>query len=214
MNMRMFCTVVFVAGLLTTGVSPANAYPVTFEFSGTINSIGDSHGLLDGSVVLGTPFAGSVTFESTMTDDLPDDPHQGVYTSAGTPSSISMALTVGSYRFAGGGGDVLVQDFSDKDTLRVRTNDFASEGFFIAEMGVRFGDFDGTALASDALPMIPPVLALCEIRSLYLRGEEAGAPSFTLGGTVATLTPEPISIAALAIGGLVLLPHRRRICRR
>jgi len=210
MNMRMLCTVAFVAGVLATGVSPAHAYPVTFRFSGTIDGIGDPDGLLDGTIVVGTPFAGSYTFESTMTDDLPGDAHHGLYTSPAPPMSL-MSVSVGDYDFIGPSHEVLVEN-SDKDSLLMRSYDFASEGFAITNMRVFFLDLEGTAMASDALPLAPPALAPFEVRDFSISGNAGGTPRFSFGGNVTVLTPEPASIALLAIAALVLLRRGSRCC--
>jgi len=209
MGTRKTYPILFVTVLLTGATSRANAYPVTFEFSGTINSIGDPDGLLDGSIVVGSPFAGTFTFESTMTDDLPGDAHRGLYTSPAPPSSI-MSVSVGDYHFIGPSRELHVENW-DKDSLVMRSYDFASEGFAITNMRVFFLDLQGTAMASDALPLAPPALAPFEVRDFSISGNAGGTPRFSFGGNVTVLTPEPVSLTPFALGALVLL---RRGLRR
>lgn len=208
MNTLRTCYVLFLAGLPVAGSSEATAYPITFEFSGTIMGVGDASGLLDGSIVVGGAFWGSYTFESIMTDDLPADPHYGLYTSPVPPSS-TMIVTVGNYAFAGPSNRISVVNWDGpKDSFIMGSHDFQSEGLLITDMVVALQDWEGTVLASDALPTAPPALALMEWHAMSIQGH-AGSVEFSLGGVISVLTPEPSSVALLGVGGLVFLARRR-----
>ena len=177
-------SLLFVAALFAR---QGEAEPITVNFSGTINSVVDVDGLLDGSIVLGTPFAGSFTFESTEPDG-DSDANRGLYEwviGRGNASGFSYNMEVGNYAFESPledpDGSVLILDnCSEHDLFGDSVEDrFAVRTRFVQAAGPEFPPESTSlitlrtftnlsALSADALPLTPPGLDLFEINSLVI----------------------------------------------
>ena len=146
-----------VCGLTFLLAGTASATPITWTFSGTITGVDDLEHRLDGSVVLGTPFRGSYTFESTMADDLPNDPTVGMYTHPAPATSI-MVLDVGSYHIVGKSSGIRVEN-STKDLLGMGSDELVEDpiGLGLGYMGAGCRDISGAVFSSDSLPLVPSI---------------------------------------------------------
>ena len=142
-----------------------------------------------------------------MTHDFPEDPTYGRYTTPAPPSSI-MTTTLGNYTFLGSSDGIIVQN-DLKDFFGMGSYGFGSEGFEIYQMVVQMNDQDGTAFATDALPLIPPDLGDFGQPHFGLSGGLTGSPGFIINGSITSLTPEPTSIGMFALGALALVASRR-----
>ena len=200
-----------VAGILLASAAPATATPITWAFTGTIdgNPYDQLHHL-DGSVVDGTPFSGTYTFESTMTDDLPDDHTVGLYTQPVPPTSV-MVLNVGNYTIIGWSDKIQVENRS-KDWLALTSQTFISDPIGLESITISCEDIHGQVFVSDTLPLVPPPLEAFNGWSyLSVTGVWSGDPllgSLGFGGPLSSLTPEPLSFL-LIVGGVVAFTFRR-----
>ncbi len=76
------------------------ATPITFYYSGVVNSVVDQLSELDGSIAEGTAFSGSYTFESTEPDEKSSDPTRGQYYWGNeNGNDFFFDATIGNYAF-------------------------------------------------------------------------------------------------------------------
>jgi hypothetical protein len=201
-----------VAGLLLALAVPAAATPITWAFAGTISGVGDPNHQLDGSVVAGTPFSGTYTFESTMTDDLPNDLTVGLYTQPCPPTSV-MVLNVGNYTIIGKSDEIRVEN-NAKDRYALSSRNMLSDPIGLDLIGIGMTDLYGQALNSDALLVIPPPPDLFSFGGgLSVYGVPSNDPligRLAFGGTLSSLIfiPEPLSFMLIA-GGAFAFRCRR-----
>jgi hypothetical protein len=106
-----------VLGAVVAGAGPAPGAMMAYIYTGQITWVRDSDVVLDGSIARETPFSGSYTFESNMTDDLPADPTKGLYTTPAPPTSI-MTTALGNYTCTGPSSEISVGDLL-KDELKL-----------------------------------------------------------------------------------------------
>lgn len=186
------------------------AYPITFTFSGTVDT--DPFGVFDSAT-----YVGSFTFDSGMTQVL-NTPDSGGY--AGTGGIFNMTVTFT------GALDASVEGPYVADTLNITVNnDFpgpldqylvtgtssTDPSLFIE---LRLEDFTGTAFSDTLLPLTPPDLTLFDSPRFALFGGtldnpiEAGA---VVTGLVAPslVVPEP-NVVLLFLSALAALGVARR----
>ena len=194
--------------LLAVGMgSPlARADLVTWEFEGVLTSVNDYTGFLGPSVYVGAPFSGQLTFDTSVPDSNPGNPHAGTYPQA----LLSISGDVGAVPFAGGSGPVSY--ISVLDDQAITLHDFIGvDGLVmidgeVIEAYLSLRDFDGVMLTSDALPLDPPDVGLMETRVFGLASEALG---LSVRGTLSSLTPEPGTLAVLGLGVAQLAIGRR-----
>lgn len=141
--------------LLSLG-SLAHATPVTYYFGGTFAY---SSYELAPTIVAGTPFSGSFTYESTTTDSEAD-PSLGVYAPG---PAFQVTINGLSYtRTAGGTGSVIIKDGTGgQDEFLANSGGIGTilgpeiDGFTAIGLVVYLHDGTATALTSDALPALP-----------------------------------------------------------
>lgn len=196
--------------LSLTAASAAAAAPVTFAFSGTIDSVAsfDAAFIDDPS---GAMFTGQFTFDSAAPDGALD-PDTGAYTGA----AILLELTNQSFNYSPVSIGV-ANDFAGLDQYLVGYSDFST-----TNLSLRLEDLDQAVFANDDLPISPPSLAAFESRFFFFQLFD---PDFNLlvdvNGTVESLTctagcggepppvPEPATAWLLAVGLGALLRRRR-----
>lgn len=188
---------------------PVGASAVTFEFAGVIDIVDDPNGHLGGMIQAGDNFSGTYTFDSEAPDLTPADPAGGNY----RPSPSALAISVGGFEVATA-EDTLTRvgigNLDDLDTFVIDATNFDSAGFHISQARLLLMDPTGSALDSDALPLLPPELSLFQTREFRVTGhvDNPDLP-FDLYGTVTALTtPEP-GAAVLLLAGTVLIRRQR-----
>ncbi len=198
---RMLC---FLLGglLLGPGVAVSRAGPITWEFSGEIFLVSDGNDLLGGAVVVGTPFSGSFTFESTTEDSDPRS-FVGFYEDV----LLDLQGQVGDVPFSGPLGETsitIVESLSDSYSL-VTDVDFLGErldfGIFLSGPSALFAD---TSLA-----LLPPDLDSFGSQGSFTIVDGTEVLSLNVRGSVSVLVPEPATVLLLA-GGLALAVVKRR----
>lgn len=215
-----------VACLIGLAVTSAAAASVTVAFEGTVTSIVDEQGLLDGSVQEGSPLSGSFTYPSAGTD-LNSEPGVGAYDFAAPPAAFR--LEVGAYVFetspAAPRLSVLVRDNSPQDLFSIRARSpLLVSGPLDPVLGDQLGQISAMSfslgsplpgpLSSDQLPPLTSLLTDWPNRVLRLEAATDGAPLpvLTIEGQVTTIVPEPSSLL-LMTAGLLLLGRRRWLGR-
>ena len=198
-----------VCGLTFLLTGTASATPIAWAFTGTVTSVSGGNGPLDGSVIAGTPFAGTYTYDSAMVDNLPGNPTEGEFTSPVLPTS-KMVVHVGSYSFVGPSNSILVFD-SLKDSVDFASTSFVSNGFAISGMDIRLYDITGESLSSDSLPVSQFLPGSLPYR-IFLMQYKYGSSYFSIQGQVDSflLVPEPAS-AAMTLIAWGLFAARRRL---
>lgn len=188
---------------LGVGVHPAAGGPITFEFAGEITFVSDVNNFLGGTITAGNPFFGSFTFESTTPDSSPEDPTLGAYVDVFTDISGHF----GGLSFLGPVGATnsisVVNGFIDGYAVSADI-DVLGETL---KLVVNFIDGDGMAFSDDSLPLSPPDLTSFDT-ALFSIFDASELIPLTLQGEIISLTPEPGTLALLAIG--VLLVAKRR----
>lgn len=190
----------------------ALAVPVTFEFAGHVTSItGNGAQLLGNDVVVGDRFQGTYTFESTLTDSSPADPHYGRYDS----TTSVMHVAIGALELWSDAQNVIqIYSFDTYDELGLGSFDFASAGLRVSAMIVHLSDSAGSALSSDQLPAFVPLLHVYTARTLQIEAsflEGDTTVGFTLQGLIDV--PEPL-VSSMLLLGTPFVTNRRHLLRR
>ena len=199
----IFLSALLLAGLVLVLAGPVAASPITWSYLGTIIGTNDPNNQLDGSVVAGSPFSGTYTFESTMTDDLPSDTTTGLYTQP-RPSTSIVVLDVGNYHIVAKSDYIRVEN-SVKDILVLHASPFITDPIGLQDISMGGRDLSGHIVDSDALPIIPPDLSLFYSSGIVISGIPSNDPLQTaldVQGSLETLTliPEPASLLLIASG--------------
>lgn len=185
----------------------AQATLLTLSFSGTIDSVSDPGGLLQGSVIGGSAFSGTYTFDANAPDASPLDPTLGRYS---TPAS-SLTTWVGAFALSATAAEceISVSDKPYGDAYTVGAVSFQSAGLDISELNFHLGERTGNVFLADALPLAPPGLGSFTSRNFFLQGGPL-ASQFVVRGTVTALVPEPVALLLWLPGTLVIAAFRRR----
>jgi hypothetical protein len=197
-------------GVCAGWVSSSTAAPITFFFTGAVTQTNfDPEDPFAGSIVFGTTFSGSFSFESTATDGTPDA-STGSWTSpAGAP--YRLMVTIGGSVFTAtdflnvGLTDDLPGPLDQYTVLACVTScaDFAIE--------IQFGDTDATVFDGVALPLDAPTFGEFEVVNFAVRGDVQGNQVEILG-RLTSLVPEP-STGVLCTMALAALGRCRRLRR-
>jgi hypothetical protein len=212
--MRRKAVVTAAAFALALGFAPLariRAGPVTFHFAGEVTRVVDPDGLLLGAILVGDPFFGSYTFESTTPDSDPH-PQRGIYDGA-----ISMVSgQVGGLAFSGPVGPLngirIENDFSgpQSEIYQVLSDvNFTNRSM---DFLISFSGFPVDVLSSDALSTTPPDPLLFDTAQLIITDKSETIP-IHLDGEMRSLVPEPTTLVLTLAGVLsVLVPrgYRRR----
>ena len=188
---------------------PAHAGLLTFLFSGTINSaVLDPVSPFPDPVDFLTPFSGSYSFDpAAPNSNLLDPSGSGTYAS---PLG-ALSLTVGGRSFSFNGLSVVTQK---------------SPGFVFYGVSIDVDPLDSTApvltlsltgltdaaLASNALPLAPPSLALFDTTNAFFFSATVDGNQVELQGALDSLAvPEPpLPILAVLAAALAVSALRRR----
>lgn len=180
------------AGVMAV-VPSSYAVPITFEYEGVVTNVNDDGSYLDGSIVVGTTFSGTYTFESTT----PIDPQSGDYAFPPSPEVV-MTLDMGDYNLVEPLSSIRVTDGAT-DWYEVYSSRFMLAGLS-AIMTLEFIDYGGSLLTNNALPLSPPDIGLADARWFML---DLGMKDVYVQGDVLSITPEPQTAGLLLLGGLL-----------
>ncbi|MDO8302447.1 MAG: hypothetical protein Q7T18_04305 [Sedimentisphaerales bacterium] len=195
-----------VLGALLSCGGLAQAVPITIAISGYVTSVNDMYSNLDGKINVGDSITGTYTFDTAISE-------LSVYNYYALPAGVS--LDIGTFHFQTDPANVWV-------TLGVINNDSAGEDWYsvyshnnlplsdgtrVVDIVFGLRDPTGTALSSDAFPLIAPDLSKW---GNALTIDIARGGTHTIRGliTSAVLVPEPCSVLLL-ITGLSLIRRQR-----
>ncbi len=210
---------------------PASASNVTVAFSGSIVDVQDPDGIGDGSVVAGTPFAGSFTIDTTLREreESFPDPNRAFFVPGEEGVPFEFSVTVGRQLFfvdlelngmfggPGAGFDIFdgpapFGDEGNLDRFQFRTS-FPPGNSLPFEQGGTLIDLvlsapGGGAISSTSLEQLPFDLAVFPDARLNL----FVSPRFAARGRIDRLrvVAEPGAVGLLALGLAVLLRRRGR----
>ena len=185
---------------------PAQAALITIEITATVDFVYDPSGCLEGNIGVGDIITGTYTYESSTADSSPLDPIQGNYWHYGPPAGIS--LSVGGFDFQTNPADVEFcvavrnnNPSGDDIYAIVSYNNLAlSNGSLVNDIYWQLNDHTASALSSDALPAIPPILDHWQANALHFRIDEKSIVT----AYVTSAVPEPATIVLFVIGALLL----------
>jgi len=207
-----------------------DAQVVSFNFSGTVTGAFDTGGLLPPEITAGgTPFSGTLTYNSALPSDTSSDPTQGAYVYP-SATGFSMSVTIGSHTFAtgspapdshliivanGSGGISGTADELYFDGERPTLDGGAVPGSPTTwHMILILDDNSATSLNSKTLPTSVPSLASFPTRADWFMNAKDGIGNniYELDTHITSITPvpEPASACAVAAGGLALFSAVRR----
>jgi hypothetical protein len=140
------------------------AFPISIDITATVRYVTDSSNVLDGAITAGDLITGTYTYGSTTVDSQPLVDTVGDYWHDTSPYGIS--LHVGGFVFQTDPDNVdflveMVHDHytgSDHYLLRSYNNLPLSDELLVDHISWQLDDPTQTALSSDALPTVPPVL--------------------------------------------------------
>jgi len=170
----------------------------------------------NGEIKVGDIITGSYTYDPSTEDSSPLET-VGNYHHYSPPCGIS--LTAGGFVFQTNTENVnfLIaignnHMYSSWDNYGVGSDNnlMLYNGVYIDLIGWGLQDSSGTALSSDALPTLPPVLEDWDYNRLTIRGNFGGVcPTTLLEARVTSAVPEPTTLLLLALGSLALSRRRR-----
>jgi len=180
-------------------VSPATATLVTFNFTGTVDTVGSN---LSGTFSTGQTLTGSYTYDSTKLDSNPS-PTIGTY--AGPIQT--MAFNIGSYSatLGAGGNSIKIQNLGGFDSYTSTASFLGSSvnGNAPSFFEINLKDSSHTAFSNDSLPTTPPSLSSFDTKTFRLVFGNGLNPNNIVSGV---LTAVPLPAAVILFGaGLVAL---------
>ena len=185
--------------LLVSG--QVGAAPINWSFSGVVTTVVDPTDLLDGSIITGSSFAGSYEFESTATDEFPNNLTFATYE---LPFSNLLTANVGNYDLSTGYKIDVADNFGGTDSYTlswtispsrqdpVFTN--GTDTFTLGDinlLGLRLNDFSGTAFQSDALPVTLLDLGLFQSAEFSFAFDAGGEQSY-FSASIDSLSVSPV----------------------
>jgi hypothetical protein len=213
------------AATLAVFVSTAQAAPITFKFSGTVDSVDFTfiafwQGIFGGTIpaFLGSTFSGTFTFDPTLSD-LDPSANTGIYQQV--PAGISgISVTVSGVTFEQDPTRnffiSVLDDFAGLDSWNLTSlGDPTALGVpdssFSYQVFVNLGNFGGNAFPSDALPTSA---SLSDFPDQQRFGVSIGpaVQNLSVNGEIESLTivPEPSTLALFFIGALGVLGNLLR----
>jgi hypothetical protein len=218
--------VVALATFAIAGAASAGPPPSEFWFWADVLGVTDTHGVLDGTIHVGTNVVGRVRYDPATADDSVD-PQIGSYAPAVPPGAFFVA--VGAYNVTVPSVRLLVfDDFNfasvpppfDSFDWRFEGATFAlpgAAGVSLNSLVFRMDDASTTAFSSDALPQGPVDVADLPSTGFTIGGcldtELNGffcepSQSLVISGEIVRV-PEPSWTAAALAAGIVLARRRR-----
>ena len=206
-----FKSVLLAVAAVLCCVSQAKASLITFSYEGIVtDQFVDTNNVLDGSIFIGQTFSGSYTFESTTLDRAPNDSAEGRYEWRNDfVDGFTAEFSIGNYTFGispiDPSGSITILDdlvrFTIPQGVQLGPEDsYNAAGQLIQTSGPLFPlpvtqaawgiSLDSlinlSVITSDALPTIPPDIALFEEANQFRFGNGTGDLQFR--GTITSLT--------------------------
>jgi hypothetical protein len=158
MNFSHKSTILGVAlGLTLIGAEFVLSETIVYQFAGTVTSVDDPGGSLTGLVSAGTPYAGTFSFDTSLTDSLPGDSTVGFHQMSIPPGGFSIEMGGISFHSAPAQlGSVTVYDnnFGLRDRLQLQTQPASPDVSLLPNagaIGLNLWDFTLAAFDSDSL---------------------------------------------------------------
>ncbi len=190
----------------------ARADPVTFSYAGTITQVAalDPASPFPQLVEFGTAFNGTYTFDSEAVNGILGDPSSGSFASPlGT-----LTLNLGGLSFAFTGISIGVFNSPGFDFYSVlfAENPTADNPTGI-QLSLSLQDLTGTALSSNALPLLPPSLSLFDTTNAFFFTDTIDGNQVEVGGSLDALAvpepPAPVVLVIIAAAAATWLRRRR-----
>lgn len=161
--MRKSAWMAVIAGAIAALAAPAQGALVTWLFDGTVNFVTDTHAVLDGSVFVGTPLSGVITYDTSLVDGIPADPTIGEYYQAAPPGAFAVhvgndAMSLSAFRIVVYDNFVFPMQppFDEVDFNVTELVAFPGVvGASISQFDLAPVGADTTMLADDSLPSAP-----------------------------------------------------------
>lgn len=194
--MRKSTIISFAPFFLLAMASPlAYSGPITFQFTGSVNSVfSDPGDPFNGGIGFGTPFSGTYTFD--VTPNLIGGTTSGSYQISGAPYGLT--VNIGGFSFSNYGSLAINTLNSSTDQYGVLACEASCNSGLVIELA--FQDSTGTAFAGNALPLTPPITTGFQINSFTLTHDSyLSAYQLEINGNVTSLTaPEPGTLLLVA----------------
>jgi hypothetical protein len=178
----------------------AHAAPIAFNFTGTVTD--DPFGLSS----FGAPISGSFTFDSAATDSIPD-PSTGSFASSDPLFGFTVNVDGTLYSVIGSLVVNTANDIGGVDQYGA----IALDGPLTLELFLQ--DATGTALSTDALPLVPPAFAGFTVAQFRLFGDDVeflGDLTTLVCTAGCSSVPEPGALLLLLTAALAARFLRRR----
>jgi hypothetical protein len=205
------------------------AFPISIDITATVVSVRDDENVFDGAINIGDLITGTYLYESTTVDSNPLDT-VGDYWHDTSPYGIT--LNTGGFVFQTDPDNVaflveMVHDhYTGKDhyLLRSYSNVPLSDDVVVFHISWQLDDPTQTALSSEALPTVPPVLGDWEsIFGLKIMGGfpdpyggypddfiiKADVSSAVLSGSAPIPEPATMLLFGTGVIGLLIFVKRR-----
>jgi hypothetical protein len=186
------CRTLFLFLVLSSlaAAAPASATSVTVLIIGTWDSVTDTAGVTDGSIVVGGTFTATLVYDDSVPDLDPDANNGGYDVAAG---SSDLTLDTGNFSFVPGSGVgiAIENDIGfGEDQIFLFAEDYSGTGPFAAGTGIGgtafanplLTDTSGTALSSDDLTGVSWTIGSYDLTNFYFFAgvTGAGAGQFTI----------------------------------
>jgi hypothetical protein len=212
--------------MAVSGAKSTLAVPITFLFTGTVQSVFDGLGQLDSSVDVGSAFSGVYTFDSDTPNTAKPvvEGEAGLYEHDAPPAGVT--IDVGNFTFrsvpAAPDFDLIVNNdfgFAGSDDYGFTSHNNEAVGLptpgLANQLDIQwFAQSFNNPFNSVDLPLVPPDLSLLGGGLLTIRGEctpcAGPAAFFEIQGTFTSLIPEPATWLLVVLGTMVLGSGRSR----
>lgn len=197
---------------LSLAAADAGAGPVTFAYAGTITGASalDPASPFPDPVDFGTPFNGTYTFDGSATNEIAD-PTSGSY--ASPLGTLTLNLAGLSFTFTGISIGVVNSPGFDFYDVIFAENPTADNPTGI-QLSLALTDFTGTALSSNALPLVPPSLSLFDTTNAFFFTDTIDGNQVEVAGSLDALDalaiPEPPAPIVPVIAAAIFASWLRR----